>query len=63
MQLGATGDFYFDDIKIVPRVGGFKKRINSKYFENSVVNIGSILEEKEWTVTGRSSLPIFFREK
>jgi hypothetical protein len=48
MQLEATGDFYFDDIKIVPRVGGFKKRINSKYFENSVVNIGSILEEKEW---------------
>jgi len=49
MQLEATGDFYFDDVKIVERIGGFKKRINAEYYENAIVNIGSILEEKEWS--------------
>lgn len=56
IQLEATGEFLFDEIKIVERIGGFDRRYNAWYKENLNPNIDGELDEDIWTKSKRAKL-------
>ncbi len=51
-QLEATGDFYFDDIRIAPRVGGFDYRVNVPKYDNLNYQMDGNPNEAFWTDAG-----------
>lgn len=52
IQLEAIGDFYFDDIKIAPRVGGFDYRVNVPLHDNLTKNVDGKMDEPFWSNAG-----------
>jgi len=49
IQLEATGEFYFDEIKIVKRIGGFDKRYTAIYQPDLKVEIDGKFDDAVWT--------------
>lgn len=50
IQLEAVGDFYFDEIKIEKRIGGFSKRYHASYDESIETDIPSAVWETQNTI-------------
>jgi hypothetical protein len=49
IQLEANGEFFFDDIKIVQRIGGFNNRYNALYDPKLEVKVDGKLVETIWS--------------
>ncbi len=48
IQLEAVGAFYFDEIKMVERIGGFDKRYNVAYNPELSISLDGKADEKAW---------------
>ncbi len=56
IQLEATGEFLFDEIKIIERVGGFDRRYNARFEKDLNPNIDGELDEEVWVNSQRAKL-------